>query len=284
MPLGHQQSMHARQEISVPEQPLPDSDTRPERSNPGQQLVRQNFRAAERSLGHPLTPRLKSSLQAITQEWEFSLEGSDLLILNGSVYVTHTGLLRLARRMHCSGIAVEAVESLCNASLRRYVLKATVYPGPDSAGFAGFSDADPSNVSALVRGAELRMAETRAVNRALRKAYGIGLCSAEELGSSFHAAGKAEEVPNCLAAGTKTNGSGRKVRDRLRQIIRQNHLDPALVKAYAVEFCGSASLRDASREQVERFVERLAERAATDRSALLCQLNSFPRPADAAVA
>ena len=29
----------------------------------------------------------------------------------------------------------------------------------------------------------MRVAETRAVNRALRKAYGIGLCSVEELGS-----------------------------------------------------------------------------------------------------
>ena len=46
----------------------------------------------------------------------------------------------------------------------------------------GYGDADPSNVSPLVRGAEMRVAETRAVNRALRKAYGIGLCSVEELG------------------------------------------------------------------------------------------------------
>ena len=52
-----------------------------------------------------------------------------------------------------------------------------------SKGFVGYGDADPSNVSPLVRGAEMRVAETRAVNRALRKAYGIGLCSVEELGS-----------------------------------------------------------------------------------------------------
>ena len=32
-------------------------------------------------------------------------------------------------------------------------------------------------------GAEMRVAETRAVNRALRKAYGIGICSVEEIGS-----------------------------------------------------------------------------------------------------
>ncbi|MGB9234169.1 MAG: hypothetical protein WCC04_07120, partial [Terriglobales bacterium] len=50
-------------------------------------------------------------------------------------------------------------------------------------GFVGYGDADPSNVSPLVRGAEMRVAETRAVNRALRKAYGIGICSVEEIGS-----------------------------------------------------------------------------------------------------
>ena len=52
-----------------------------------------------------------------------------------------------------------------------------------SKGFVGYGDADPSNVSSMVHGAELRIAETRAVNRALRKAYGIGLCSVEELGA-----------------------------------------------------------------------------------------------------
>ena len=47
----------------------------------------------------------------------------------------------------------------------------------------GCGDADPSNVSPLVRGAKMRVAETRAVNRALRKTYGIGVYSVEEIGS-----------------------------------------------------------------------------------------------------
>ena len=63
------------------------------------------------------------------------------------------------------------------------MVKATVYKTTRSKGFVGYGDADPSNVSALVRGAEMRVAETRAVNRALRKAYGIGLCSVDEIGS-----------------------------------------------------------------------------------------------------
>jgi hypothetical protein len=50
------------------------------------------------------------------------------------------------------------------------VFKATVYKTPDSRGFVGYGDASPANISPLVRGAEMRVAETRAVNRALRKA------------------------------------------------------------------------------------------------------------------
>jgi hypothetical protein len=49
----------------------------------------------------------------------------------------------------------------------------------------------------------------------------------------------------------------RTVRDRLCQIIRQHELDPNLVKHYAVDFCGVKTLRDATRDQVENFVQHL---------------------------
>jgi hypothetical protein len=123
----------------------------------------------------------------------------------------------------------------------------------------------------------MRIAETRAVNRALRKAYGIGICSVEEIGSLDR---HAEPAP----AGTKklpqpsSNGNGhggRTVRERLCQIIRQHELDPNLVKSYAVDTCGVKTLREATREQVETFVQHLAEWAEKDRNALLCQLNSY---------
>src|SRR6266702_3027103 len=72
------------------------------------------------------------------------------------------------------------------------------------------------------------------------------------------------------------NGNyGSEVRDRLCQIIRQHQLDPTLVKAYATDFCGTKTLREATREQVENFVVHLADWAEKDRNALLCQLNSY---------
>jgi hypothetical protein len=126
----------------------------------------------------------------------------------------------------------------------------------------------------------MRVAETRAVNRALRKAYGIGLCSVEEIGTL---PSPVEKRPPQSANGNG-NGTGPKVRDRLCQIIRQHKLDPELVKAYAVEFCGTKTLREASREQVENFVLQLADWAEKDRNALVCQLNSYSHPKQEVVA
>ena len=241
-------------------------------------LLTQNLRAARKVLGPALTSRTKVWLETLTREFGFSVKGGDLQIINSNWYVTHTGLLALARRKKCRGIQVEAVESLCDSATHRFVLKATAFPSKDSSGFVGYGDADPSNVSPVVRGAEMRIAETRAVNRALRKAYGIGLCSVEEIGT----------IPNTgekrPPENTNGNGAGPKVRDRLCQIIRQHKLDAELVKAYAVDFCGTKALRDASREQVENFVQQLADWVEKDRNALLCQLNSYARPKQEVVA
>ena len=183
--------------------------------------------------------------------------------------------LALARRKKCTGIHVEAVASLCDSGANRFVLKATVFPCKSSVGFVGYGDADPSNVSSLVHGAEMRVAETRAVNRALRKAYGIGICSVEEIGSVPSPVEKL--LPQNANGNGRSNGNGTgpKVRDRLCQLIRQHKLDPELVKAYAVDYCGTKTLREASREQVENFVRELSDWAEKDRNALLCQLNSY---------
>jgi len=139
----------------------------------------------------------------------------------------------------------------------------------------GYGDADPSNVSPLVHGAEMRVAETRAVNRALRKAHGIGICSVEEIGSGSRQAESSHEPKRAPQPANGNGYGGRTVRDRLCQLIRQHQLDATLVKSYATDFCGVKTLREASREQVEAFVAYLADWAEKDRNALLCQLNSY---------
>ena len=197
-----------------------------------------------------------------------------MLLVNGRWYVTHSGLLRVAKRRRCKGITTELAEAVSNPKEGRWVFKATVARSEHDK-FVGYGDADPSNVSFLVQGAEMRVAETRAVNRALRKAYGVGICSVEEIGTVAERppqGSDSEKLPPRFANG---NGTSATVRDRLCQIIRQHQLDPNLVKSYATDFCGVKTLREASREQVENFVQHVVEWADKDRNALLCQLNSY---------
>jgi hypothetical protein len=238
--------------------------------------LRENIRLARQLLGRSLPTRVIKSLETLSRDFSFSLSNGEIQFIDSCWYVTHTGLLRLARRKKCRGIHVEVVDSLCDSGASRFVLKATVYPSKSSSGFVGYGDADPSNVSPLVHGAEMRVAETRAVNRALRKAYGIGICSVEEIGSF---AGQPASSPESRKLPQPANGNGNhggpRVRDRLCQLIRQHQLDPTLVKSYATDFCGTKTLRDATREQVENFVAHLADWAEKDRNALLCQLNSY---------
>lgn len=148
-----------------------------------QALVRQNLRFARQFVSATLAPVLIEQLRELTRNFSLSLKCGDLLLLNGGWYVTHTGLIRLARRCRCSGMQVQPVRHLSDQISNRYTFRATVYKSSHCRGFVGYGDADPSNVSYLVHGAEMRVAETRAVNRALRKAYEIGICSVEEIGS-----------------------------------------------------------------------------------------------------
>ena len=243
-------------------------------------LLRQNRRYAKLRWGSVLGRITLGALKNFTEQFQFSVANGDLLLLDSGWYVTHSGLTSLARRNLCAGIKVQPVQPFCYPSAQRWAFEATVYKSKTCKGFVGYGDADPSNVSPLLRGAEMRVAETRAVNRALRKAYGIGICSVEEIGTI---PSPVEKLP---PQNTNGNGNGGrpKVRDRLCQNIRQHKLDPELVKAYAVDFCGTKTLRDASREQVENFVQQLADWAEKDRNALLCQLNSYRRPKQEVVA
>jgi hypothetical protein len=221
-------------------------------------------------------PLPKSALQCLRQlliEKRLSVISGDITLLENAWYVTHCGLLRLAQKSHCAGIHVENISTGSDLKARQWAFRATVYKSRVCRGFVGCGDADPSNVSPLVRGAEMRVAETRAVNRALRKAYGIGICSVEEIGSSSAESRHVRRMPPQSASGS--NYGGPKVRDRLCQLIRQHGLNAGLVKSYAVDFCGTKQLRDASREQVEAFVAHLSDWAEKDRNALLCQLNSY---------
>ena len=247
-------------------------------------LAARNARAARTRWTQFSKEQLKA-LKEITLSLGLAIERNELLLVGNNWYISHAGLLSIAHRRRCFAIKTQPALAGCDPANSRWVFKATVFKSSRCKGFTGYGDADPSNVSPLVRGAEMRVAETRAVNRALRKAYGIGICSIEEIGTFERQ--QSPECPVRKLPPESTNGhgshshavdgNGTRVRDRLCQIIRQHNLDAELVKAYAVDFSGTKTLREASREQVEAFVVHLADWAAKDRNALLSQLNSYSR-------
>jgi hypothetical protein len=242
---------------------------------------RSNARLARQLWGEPSRIALRS-LRELTARYSLSVAAGDLQLLEGRWYVTHSGLLQLASRRGCRGINTTLQDKFSDLAAGRWVFKAIVYKSGHSKGFVGYGDADPSNVSSMVRGAELRIAETRAVNRALRKAYGIGLCSVEELGA-FSSPPRSASIPSASNGSHPSNGSGNgqpRLRDQLCLLIRQYNLDSNLVKAYAADFCGTEALSGASRELVESFISHLSAAAKENRDALVCKLNSYTQPVE----
>jgi hypothetical protein len=232
--------------------------------------------------GKEISRRQLIAIRDLVEKFGFSLASGEIQLLNGNWYVTHAGLLSLAQRRRCEGIQSVVLRQLSDPAVGRWVFRATVYKRPGSRGFVGYGDANPSNVSPLVRGAEMRVAETRAVNRALRKAYGIGLCSVEELGWL-------SEPPKPFPSPCDSNGSHAskgsnngqpRLRDQLCLLLRQYNLDPTLVKAYAADFCGTQTLKEASRDLVESFISHLSSSAKEDLDGLICKLNSYSRPVE----
>jgi hypothetical protein len=192
-----------------------------------------------KSLYGDLPKPILRALRELIQRHQISVSNGDVRYLDGGWYVTHSGLLRLADRRRCAGIHCRPVLESSDPATSRWVFRAEVFKSRACKGFVGYGDADPSNVSPLVHGAEMRVAETRAVNRALRKTYGIGICSVEEIGSFAEPAPQSRQSkkhPPQPVNGKNGNYGGPKVRDRLCQLIRQHQLDANLVKPYASSF------------------------------------------------
>lgn len=94
--------------------------------------------------------------------------------LHGKEYVTHQGLLKKAHKKDVQSIMTKLVNS------NPYIFRAVVKM-PEDRTFTGYGDATDENVGANIKKHKIRMAETRAINRALRLATGHGKCSIEEL-------------------------------------------------------------------------------------------------------
>ena len=170
--------------------------------------------------------------------WPVRISGTPTA--HGRALVRHTleTPTGLAQRRRCLGIRTTLQERQSDPIAVDGSSKLLSISRHDHVDLSGFGDADPLNVSPLVRGAGMRVAETRAVNRALRKAYGIGMCSVEELGCSNRPLKPTpERVPKeAYHPPNGPNNGQPRLRDQALLADQTALLDPTLVKAYAADF------------------------------------------------
>lgn len=109
--------------------------------------------------------------------------------IQGKEFITHEGLLD---EFHKNGGKEIFSEMVVREDYAGAMFRATVKG--EKGIFSAHGDACGENVSKGIAPHFIRMAETRAINRALRLYNNIGMCSSEELGESV-AGTMGEDIP-----------------------------------------------------------------------------------------
>ena len=100
-----------------------------------------------------------------------------LMTISGKEFIKFEGLLS---EFHSNGgTSIETIE-LETSTEDHPKFKAVVIG--DKGSFTGHGDADATNVNGMIQAHKYRMAETRAIARALRWYTNVGMCSVDELG------------------------------------------------------------------------------------------------------
>src|SRR5437899_704417 len=82
------------------------------------------------------------ALKGLIRRHHIFVANGDIKYLDGSWYVTHSGLLRLADRRKCAGIHSRLVLKSSDPTTSRWVFSATVFKSPTCRGFTGYGDAN----------------------------------------------------------------------------------------------------------------------------------------------
>lgn len=109
-------------------------------------------------------------------------DGNHIANVQGKPFVLFSGLLLVAHENGLESIEPELLN--LNLADQTAVFKAVVKGSRGT--FVGHGDAAPNNLTKMILPSFIRMAETRAICRALRFYLGIGMCAKDELPGSEH--------------------------------------------------------------------------------------------------
>lgn len=106
-----------------------------------------------------------------------------ITLVSNKPYINQKGLQHLAKKQGVQSQKTTLVQWACNPEKGFWVVKAEIVDAT-GATHTGLGDASPNNVGTNIKSATLRMAETRAINRTLRRVLrgpGVADTSAEEI-------------------------------------------------------------------------------------------------------
>ena len=134
----------------------------------------------------------------MTPQQQKHLEDNDMLAQIGDkTFIKYAGLLYLGEQMWVTSIITRLTHEDLDQQIFHFkaVVKGlkVIHGEPREVIYSFQGDANPSNVSRMVRDSIRRVAETRAVARALRAYCSVAMCSLEELGNSNHRSEKSSK-------------------------------------------------------------------------------------------
>jgi hypothetical protein len=155
------------------------------------ELLKQESRDIAKALwAGKLTPNEQAAVNNICKLYNLDPLQKQIIVLGGNFYVTKSGILSIA---HQDVNPPEGIELIPATKQERedahvpddsHYWKAVIYKQSMAKSFNEFGEANAANVKLNIKDwrSISDMAKTRAVNRALRNAYRIGLTSLEEMG------------------------------------------------------------------------------------------------------
>jgi hypothetical protein len=100
-------------------------------------LCRRNQKLSRQKWGLERNHPLLAALKSLTEDFALSVSAGDVILLQSNWYVTHAGLLRIAKRNRCSGMRVQFIQELSDTAAHRFAFEATVFKSKTCQGFVG---------------------------------------------------------------------------------------------------------------------------------------------------
>ncbi len=195
--------------------------------------------------------------------------------------VAYRGLLEMVHRDGLRSLRTTLLQVPSKENGETAIVLAKIKTGKGT--FTGIGDANPGNVNARIAPHIIRMAETRAEARAMRKAVNIGVVALEELMDDVDTEGTrdgtmqpvgdtrrptapandnaSDESAAPSASPPRRPPSGSKATDEQRRyvfrLLSERGIEGDAIKAYLEKELGTAMVVDASKSAVSALIDRL---------------------------